>query len=60
MAQDDDDDELYDSTNNLITALKNHESRITRLETKQAQLETPHLDRLTKQMIFGIQTEYTF
>ena len=59
MAQDDDDDELYDSTNNLITAVKNHESRITRLETKQAQLET-HLDRLTKQMILGIQTEYTF
>ena len=59
MAQDDDDDELYDSTNNLITAVKNHKSRMTCLETKRAQLET-HLDRLTKQMILGIQTEYAF
>ena len=38
MAQDDNED-LYDSTNSLISAIKKHESRIPRLEEKQDQLD---------------------
>ena len=58
MAQDDD-EALYDSFNNLISAIKNHESRIIRLEEKQDQLEK-HLDRLTKQMVLGIKQNRHF
>ena len=42
MAQDDNED-LYDSTNNLISAVKNLKSRVTLSEEKQDQLEK-HLD----------------
>ena len=55
----DDNEDLYDSTDNLISAIKIHESRITWLEEKQDQLEK-HIDRITDQMLLGIRTESTF
>ena len=58
MAQDHNED-LYDSSNNSISAIKNHESRITRLEESKDQLEW-HLDKITDQMLLGIPTESTF
>ncbi len=51
----DDDDELYDTTNHIISAIRNHETRITRLESKQKQLET-HIKKLTGTIIMGIKS----
>ena len=45
MTSEDDDDELYESTNHLITAIQNHETRLVRLEDDQKQLKQ-HLEKL--------------
>ena len=35
MTSGDNDDELYESTNHIITAIQNHETRLVRLEDDQ-------------------------
>ena len=45
MTSGDDEDELYESTNDLITAIQNHETRLVRLEDDQNQLKQ-HLEKI--------------
>ena len=59
MSNGDDDDELYESTNHLITAIQNHETRLVRLEDEQKQLKA-HLEKLNKALILGIRTQDIF
>ena len=59
MTSGNDDDELYDSTNHLITAIQNHETRLVRLEDDQKQLKH-HLEKLNNALIMGIRTQDLF
>ena len=59
MTSEDDDDELYESTNHLITAIQNHETRLVRLEDDQKQLKQ-HLEKLNNALIMGIRTQDIF
>ena len=59
MSNGDDDDELYESTNHLITAIQNHETRLVRLEDEQKQLKA-HLEKINKALILGIRTQDIF
>jgi len=59
MSTNDDEDQLIDSTNHIITALKDHETRITRMEERQKQLNS-HLKVLTKSLVLGIRTQDIF
>ena len=55
----DDDDELYESTYHLITAIQNHETRLVRLEDDQKQLKQ-FLEKLNNALIMGIRTQDIF
>jgi len=61
MANDEGDntDELISNNNNVIDAIQNHESRLTRLESDQTQLRT-HLDTISNQLVLGIQQQDMF
>lgn len=59
MSGDDDNDELYSTTNHIITAIKDHETRIRRIEQKQKNLEG-HIKKLTGALIMGIKTQDIF
>ena len=56
MSSDDDEDDLFESTNHLIAAIKNHETRLVRLEAQQDQLRK-HLEKLTNALVMGIRTQ---
>ena len=59
MSSQDDEDELYDTTNHIISAIKDHETRLTRLESKQKQLDK-HITKLTGALVMGIQSADIF
>ena len=59
MSTDDEEDQLIDSTNHIITVLKDHETRIIRMEEKQKQLNS-HLQQLTKSVVLGIRIQDIF
>ena len=59
MTSGDNDDELYESTNHIITAIQNHETRLVRLEDDQNQLKQ-HLEKLNNALIMGIRTQDLF
>ena len=59
MSSDDDEDDLFESTNHLIAAIKNHETRLVRLEAQQDQLRK-HLEKLTNALVMGIRTQDIF
>ena len=56
MSTDDEDSELYDTTNHIIAAVQNHETRLIRLEDKQKQLDV-HLEKLAKALVLGIKNQ---
>ena len=55
MSTDDDDSELYDTSNHIIAAVQNHETRLIRLEDTQKQLDV-HLEKLAKALVLGIKS----
>ena len=59
MGSDDDSDELIGTTNHLIAAIEDHETRITRIESRQKQLDKV-VDKLTDSLILGLRTEDMF
>ena len=59
MSSGDSDDELYNSTNHIISAIEDHETRIVRLEDHQKQLEH-HIKELTGTLIMGIEQSDIF
>ena len=59
MTSGDNDDELYESTNHIITAIQNHETRLVRMEDDQNQLKQ-HLEKLNNALIMGIRTQDLF
>ena len=59
MGLDDGDDELIDTTNHLMTAIQNHETRIARVESRQKELDTK-LDKLTEILVLGIRMQDMF
>ena len=59
MTSGDNDDEMYESTNYLITAIQNHETRLVRLEDDQKQLKQD-LEKLNNALIIGIRTQDIF
>ena len=59
MSIGDDDDELYESTYHLITAIQNHETRLVRLKDDQKQLKQ-HLQKLNNALIMGIRAQDIF
>ena len=56
---DDDEDDLFESTNHLIAPIKNHETRLVRLEAQQDQPRN-HLEKLTNALVMGIRTQEKF
>ena len=59
MSSDEDDDELYDATNHIITAIQNHETRLVRLEGQQKTLDK-HIQKLTGALLSGFQNHEVF
>ena len=59
MSSGDDYEELYESTNHLITVIQNHETRLVRLEDDQKQLKQ-HLQKLNNVLIMEIRTQDIF
>ena len=59
MSSGDSTDELYDSTNHIISAIEDHEIRIVRLEYHQKQLEH-HIKELTATLVMGIKQSDIF
>ena len=59
MGSDDDYDELIGTTNHLIAAIEDHETRITRIESRQKQLDKV-VDKLTDSLILGLRTKDMF
>ena len=59
MGSDDDSDELIRTTNQFIAAIEDHEARITRIESRQKQLDKV-VDKLTDSLILGLRTEDKF
>ena len=59
MGSDDDSDELIGTTNHLIAAIEDHIARITRIESRQKQLDKV-VDKLTDSLILGLRTEDMF
>ena len=55
----DNNDELVSKINNIIDAIQGRESRLTRVENHQAQLQG-HLKKITKQLLLGIQQKVMF
>ena len=59
MGSDDKSDELIGTTNHLIAAIEDHETRITRIEKLQKQLDKV-VDKLTDSLVLGFRTEDMF
>ena len=59
MSTDDEDSELYDTTNHIIAAVQNHETRLIRLEDTQKQLDV-HLEKLAKALVLDIKSQDIF
>ena len=59
MGSDQDSDELIGTINHLITAIENHEIRITGIEKRQKQLDKV-VDKLMDSLVLGFRTEDTF
>ena len=56
MGSDEDSDELLGTTNHLIAAIEDHETRITRIEKRQKQLDKV-VKKLTDSLVLGLRTE---
>ena len=54
-----DEDDLVDNNNHLVSAIQNHESRMVRLEKHQKLLQT-QVEKLTKRLVLSIQREEIF
>ena len=58
MGSDDDSDELIRTTNHLIAAIEDHETRITRIEKRQKMEKVA--DKLRDSLILGLRIEDMF
>ena len=59
LSSDDSNDELIDSNNHIISAIEDHETRITRLQAHQDQLQH-HINELTGTLVMGIRQSDIF
>ena len=59
MSSEDSNDELIDSNNHIISAIEDHETRITRLQAHQEQLQH-HIKELTGILVMGIRQSDIF
>ena len=59
MGSDEDSDELIGTTNHLIAAIEDHETRITRIEERQKQLDKV-VNKLKDSLVLGLRTEDMF
>ena len=59
MGSDEDSDELIGTTNHLIAAIEDHETRITRIEERQKQSDKV-VDKLTDSLVLRLLTEDLF
>ena len=59
MGSDDDSDEVIGTTNHLIATIEDHETRITRIEKRQKQLDKV-VDKLMGSLVLGFRTEDMF
>ena len=59
MGSDEDSDELIGTTNHLIVAIEDHETRITRLEERQKQLDKV-VNKLKDSLVLGLRTDDMF
>ena len=59
MGSDEDSDELIGTTNHLIVAIEDHETRITRIEERQKQLDKV-VNKLKDSLVLGLRTEDMF
>ena len=59
MGSNDDSHELIGTTNHLIAAIEDHETQITRLESRQKRLDKV-VDKLIDSLVLGLRTEDMF
>ena len=59
MESDEDSDELIGTTNHIIVAIEEHETRITRIEERQKQLDKV-VNKLKDALVLGLRTEDMF
>ena len=59
MGSDEDSDELIGTTNHIIVAIEDHETRITRIEERQKQLDKV-VNKLKDSLVLGLRTEDMF